>query len=96
LRTLRFGSRPEDGIILLMSTRTEIELPLEQWQQLQQLAKRRERSVEQLIAEAVAYWLQQQAIEAWEARKQRALSVVGRFPAEPDLAQKHDEYLEVE
>ncbi len=83
-------------MILTMSARAEIELSLEQWQQLQQLVKRRKRSVEQLIAEAVAYWLQQQAAEAWETRKQRALSIVGRFPAEPDLAQKHDEYLEVE
>jgi predicted transcriptional regulator len=76
-----------------MPKRTEIELSTTQWQQLNRLAKRCNKSVEQLIVDAIDQLLQRQQQADWEARKRRALSVVGRFPAEPDLAQRHDEYL---
>jgi len=76
-----------------MPKRTEIELSTTQWQQLNRLAKRCNRSVEQLIADAIDQLLRRQQQADWAERKRQALSVVGRFPAEPDLAQRHDEYL---
>ena len=76
-----------------MPKRTEIELSPSHWQRLSQLAKRRKKSVSQLIADAIDQYLQREQQSDWEERKQRALSAVGRFPAEPDLAQRHDEYL---
>jgi hypothetical protein len=59
---------------------------------LSQLAKRRKKSVSQLIADAVDQYLQREQQSDWEERKRRALAAVGRFPAVPDLAEKHDEY----
>jgi predicted transcriptional regulator len=76
-----------------MPKRTEIELSSAQWQKLNQLARRRNKSVAQLIADAIDQLLQSEQPSDWEERKRRALSAVGRFPAEPDLAQRHDEYL---
>ena len=76
-----------------MPKRTEIELSTTQWQQLNRLASQCNKSVEQLIADAIDQLLQRQQRTDWEERKRRALAVVGRFPAEPDLAQRHDEYL---
>ena len=72
--------------------KTEIELTPTQWQQLSQLAQQQQKSVAELVAEAIERLLQTPSTDAWEERKQRALSVVGRFPAEPDLAQRHDVY----
>jgi predicted transcriptional regulator len=76
-----------------MPKRTEIELSPSHWQRLNRLAQRRNKSVSQLIADAVDQYLQREQPSDWEERKRRALSAVGRFPAEPDLAQRHDEYL---
>jgi len=75
-----------------MPKRTEIELSPSHWQRLSQLAKRRKKSVSQLIADAVDQYLQREQQSDWEERKRRALAAVGRFPAAPDLAEKHDEY----
>ena len=75
-----------------MPKRTEIELSPSHWQRLSQLAKRRKKSVSQLIADAVDQYLQREQQSDWEERKRRALAAVGRFPADPDLAEKHDEY----
>lgn len=72
--------------------KTEIELTPEQWQLLSQRAQQQQKSVSELIAEAVEHLLHMHPDSDWEERKQRALSIVGRFPAEPDLAQRHDEY----
>jgi predicted transcriptional regulator len=76
-----------------MPKRTEIELSTAQWQQLNRLARQCNKSVEQLIADAIDQLLQRQQQADWEERKRRALAVVGRFPADPDLAQRHDKYL---
>jgi predicted transcriptional regulator len=75
-----------------MPKRTEIELSPSHWQRLSQLAKRRKKSVSQLIADAVEQYLQREQQSDWEERKRRTLAAVGRFPAASDLAEKHDEY----
>ena len=75
-----------------MPKRTEIELSPSHWQRLNRLAKRRNKSVSQLIADAVDQYLQREQQSDWEERKRRALAAVGRFPAAPDLAEKHEEY----
>ncbi|MGQ9487973.1 MAG: Spy/CpxP family protein refolding chaperone [Armatimonadota bacterium] len=72
---------------------TQIELTPEQRQKLEVLAKQYQKSVETLIAEAVEQMLQSHFQPSWEERKQRALSVVGKFPAEADLSARHDAYL---
>lgn len=72
--------------------KTEIELTPAQWEQLRKLALQQQKSVAELIAEAINRLLQAPSATEWEERKQRALSVVGRFPAEPDLAQRHNDY----
>ena len=74
-----------------MPKRTEIELSPSHWQRLSELAKRRKKSVSQLIADAVDQYLQREQQSDWEERKRRALAAVGRFPAAPDLAEKHGE-----
>jgi len=76
-----------------MPKRTEIELSPSHWQRLSQLAKRRKKSVSQLIADAVDQYLQREQQSDWEERKRRALAAVGRFPADSDLAERHDDYL---
>jgi predicted transcriptional regulator len=76
-----------------MPKRTEIELSSAQWQKLNQLARRRNKSVAQLIADAIDQLLQSEQPSDWEERKRRALAAVGRFPADPDLAEHHDDYL---
>ena len=72
--------------------KTEIELTPELWQLLSQRAQQQQKSIPELIAEAVEQLVGTPPESDWEARKQRALSIVGRFPAEPDLAQRHDDY----
>lgn len=64
----------------------------EQWQQLNQRAQQQQKSITELIAEAVEQLLHTPSESDWEARKQRALSIVGRFPAEPDFAQRHGDH----
>lgn len=77
--------------------KTEVELPQPLWRQLTQLAEQRQKTVSELVAEAVALMLTlQQSDISIEERKRRALSVIGQFPAEPDLAARHDEYLNCE
>ena len=76
-----------------MPKRTEIELSPSHWQRLNRLAKRRNKSVSQLIADAIDQYLQREQQSDWEERKRRALAAVGRFPADPDLAEHHDDYL---
>jgi predicted transcriptional regulator len=55
-----------------MPKRTEIELSPSHWQRLSQLAKRRKKSVSQLIADAVDQYLQREQPSDWEERKRRA------------------------
>jgi len=73
--------------------KTEIELTPAQWEQLRKLAEQQQKSIAELITEAITQLLQAPSATEWDERKQRALSVVGRFPAEPELAQRHDDYL---
>ncbi|MCX7993809.1 MAG: hypothetical protein N2651_09095 [Fimbriimonadales bacterium] len=77
--------------------KTEVELPQTLWNQLARLAEQRQKTVSELIAEAIALMLScQQPALSREERKRRALSVIGQFPAEPDLAARHDEYFSLE
>lgn len=72
---------------------TPVELTPEQRLKLEVLAKQYQKSVKTLVAEAVEQMLQSHFQPSWEERKQRALSVVGKFPAEADLSAHHDAYL---
>ncbi|MBI2876705.1 MAG: ribbon-helix-helix protein, CopG family [Candidatus Tectomicrobia bacterium] len=73
---------------------TEIQLTEEQMAALEELAKRRNVSVADLVCEGIDNLLRSAAIPGDVERKQRALAVDGRFRSGlRDLSRRHDDYL---
>ena len=74
--------------------RTQIQLSEKQVKALRTLAARKKVSVAELIRQAVDEQLRAAATSDPEARKRRALAVVGRFHSgHSDLSTAHDRYL---
>lgn len=75
--------------------RTQIQLEEEQAERLRELAARLRVSQAQLIRQALDDLLRRQAAPSDDERVTRALSVVGMCHSGlPDLATRHDHYLE--
>lgn len=77
-----------------MMVQTEIQLTVEQMAALEELAKRKNISIADLICEGIDNLLQSAAIPGNAERKQLALAVAGRFRSGlKDLSRRHDDYL---
>lgn len=73
---------------------TQIQLTEEQTSALEELARRRNMSVSELIYEGIDILLKSAPIPKTDERKQRALAVAGRFRSGlGDLSRRHDKYL---
>jgi Arc/MetJ-type ribon-helix-helix transcriptional regulator len=73
---------------------TQVHLTEEQLSALEELAKRRNSSVSDLICEGVNTLLQSVSIPSKVDRQQRALAAAGLFRSgRGDLSKRHDEYL---
>ena len=74
--------------------RTQIQLTEEQSQEIKSIAEREDLSMAELIRRAVDDWLARYGDAVSQAKKERALAVVGRFRSGlSDVAENHDEYL---
>lgn len=74
--------------------KTEIRLTEEQMESLEELAKKRNVSISDLIHESIDNLLRSAATPGKAERKQRALAVIGRFRSGlGDLSRRHDDYL---
>ena len=74
--------------------RTQIQLTEEQSREIKSIAEREEVSMAELIRRAVDDWLARYGDTVSQAKKERALAVVGRYRSGlTDVAEKHDEYL---
>lgn len=73
---------------------TQIQLTEEQMSALEELAKRRNISLSDLIREGVDNLLRSAAISSNAEQRQRALAIAGRFKSGlGDLSKRHDDYL---
>lgn len=73
---------------------TQIQLTEEQMAALEELAKRRNASVDDLVHEGINNLLRSSATSSKAELKQRALAVAGRFRSGlGDLSKRHDDYL---
>ena len=71
----------------------QIELTDEQWQRLKAIAERENVSMAEVISRAVDDWICKYNTDQ-QKRKERALSVIGRFNSGlGDLAKNHDKYV---
>ena len=74
--------------------RTQVQLTEEQAQQLRRIANREQKSVAELVRQAVDQWLLLAEPLSVEERKRRAISVAGKYHSRvSDLARNHDTYL---
>ena len=74
--------------------RTQIQLTEEQSQEIKSIAEREDLSMAELIRRAVDDWLARYGDAVSQAKKERALAVVGRYRSGlSDVAENHDEYL---
>ena len=74
--------------------RMRVQLTEEQAQALKELARRENKSVAELIRQAVNSWLQATGLVSMEERRRRATAVVGRFRSgRSDISESHDEHL---
>jgi predicted DNA-binding protein len=74
--------------------RTQIQLTEKQARRLKQLAATQGRSMADLIRRSIDAWLTQPEVGDEDAKRRRALSVVGRFRSGAgDLATGHDRHL---
>jgi Arc/MetJ-type ribon-helix-helix transcriptional regulator len=74
--------------------RTQVQLTEKQAEQLKRIAVRERKSVAELVRRAVDQWLVLAEPLSIEERKQRAISIAGKYHSErPDLAINHDKYL---
>lgn len=74
--------------------RTQIQLTEDQASRLRVIAHEQGRPVAAVVRDAVDRLLAAEASAGWEERKQRALSVVGKYSSEDsDVAERHDDYL---
>jgi predicted DNA-binding ribbon-helix-helix protein len=74
--------------------RTQIQLTEEQSQHVKEIAERENISMSEVIRRVVDDWLLTHRSIPPEERKERALSVIGRFRSGcGDLAENHDAYL---
>ena len=74
--------------------RTQVQLEQTQYHTLKELAALQHVSVAELIRQAVNSLLATTGLISREERRQRALSIVGRFRSgKTDVSQRHDDYL---
>lgn len=74
--------------------RTQVQLREEQVLKLKRIAEREEQSVAELVRQAVDQWLILVEPLSVEERKQRALSIAGKYRSGiTDLSVNHDKYL---
>jgi hypothetical protein len=74
--------------------RTQIQLTEQQSREIKSIAEREKTSMADLIRRAVDDWLARYSDAAREARKKRALEVVGRYRSGlSDISENHDHYL---
>ena len=75
-------------------TQLQIQLTEEQAQRLERLAQRKDRSVSELVQQAVASLLVSED-EAYAEKRRRAAAVIGCVNSGlGDLAERHDDYLD--
>jgi len=74
--------------------RTQIQLTEEQSRKVKEVAKREDISMAEAIRRAVDHWLATYGDMSPAERRERALSVIGRFSSGlGDVAENHDAYL---
>jgi len=74
--------------------RTQIQLSDEQTRALRDLSVQHNKSVAQLIREAIDEFLRSRHMPAGDEPRRRAIQAAGRFHSGvPDLATRHDDYL---
>lgn len=74
--------------------RTQVQLREEQAEKLKIIAEREKQSVAELVRQAIDQWLLLVEPLSVEERKQRALSIAGKYRSGiADLAVNHDKYL---
>ena len=74
--------------------RTQVQLTEEQASELRSLAAERSTSVADLVRQAVDRLLRDSPLVSWAERRERALTVAGRFRSgHQDLAEEHDRHL---
>lgn len=74
--------------------RTQVQLTEEQALKLKRIAAREQKSVAELVRQAIDQWLVLAEPLSVEERRQRALSIVGKHHAGvSDLGRNHDKYL---
>ncbi len=74
--------------------RTQIQLTEEQISKLKRIAGREQKSVAELIRQAIDQWLVLAEPLSIEERKQRALSIMGKYHSGlADVGVNHDKYL---
>ena len=78
-----------------MMVRTQVQLTVEQYKALKNLATRRQVSVAELVRQSVDMLIESESISK-EERIRRALSIVGRFHSGEkgaNISENHDDYL---
>jgi hypothetical protein len=74
--------------------RTQIQLTDEQTKALKHLSVQQNKSMAQLIREAIDILLRSRHLPAGDDLRRRAIQAAGRFRSRvPDLATRHDDYL---
>jgi predicted transcriptional regulator len=72
----------------------ELEFSPEEYNQLQQLAEKRQTSVSALVRHAVDRMLHQTTLRDRSIRRERAIAALGRFHSGlRDVSARHDDYL---
>ena len=79
-----------------MMVRTQVQLTVEQYKALKNLATRRQVSVAELVRQSVDMLIESSESISKEERIRRALSIVGRFHSGEkgaNISENHDDYL---
>ena len=72
--------------------RTQVQLRDDQVVELRRIASDRGKSMAEVIREAVDTMIRSSHGPSWEARRHRALAVVGKYEGPGDLSERHDDY----